>query len=138
MQVKESKSKQKCKFFHKPLAKILKIYSFECLPIIKKVIVITKSPQNRLWLKFTSRMVWYTYFRFGAITVPSKFYDNITLFTLKLHAENNSDFIQNHLWTTNDVTVKDPMWKIPHRNTSEAVENPSWVLFLWHYWWSIV
>ena len=58
MQVKESKSKQKCKFFHKPLAEVFKSYSFQRLPIIKKVIVITKSPQNRLWLKFTSRMVW--------------------------------------------------------------------------------
>ena len=55
---------------------------------------------------------YYIYFRFGAITVPSKFYDNITLFTLKLHGENNSDSIQNHLWTANDVTMKDPL-KIP-------------------------
>ena len=39
-------------------------------------------------------------------------YDNITLFTLKLHGENNSDSIQNHLWTANDVTMKDPL-KIP-------------------------
>ena len=38
-----------------------------------------------------------------------KLYDNITLFTLKLHGENSSDFIQNYLWTANDVVVKDPL-----------------------------
>ena len=80
MQVKESKSKQKCKFFHKPLAEILKISSFQRLPIIKKSNCNYKeSPEQTLIEIYISNGV--VYFRFGAITVPSKFYDNITLFT---------------------------------------------------------
>ena len=71
---------------------------------------VKESPEQTLIEIYISNGVignYYIYFRFGAIPVPSKFYDNITLFTLKLHGENNSDFIQNHLWTANDVTVKD-------------------------------